>query len=73
MKRHMWTRREIAGWALAAPAVLSNAGARAQTAATAPPPSDLLAKAREGNKAHAEAMAKIDLPMSTEPAFVFRA
>jgi hypothetical protein len=56
------TRRKLAV-ALLAPA------ATAQT----PPPTDELQAARERIKTNAEALSKVDLPMSTEPAFQFKA
>ncbi len=34
---------------------------------------DPVAAAREENRRSAEALAKVDVPMSTEPAFIFRA
>ena len=69
--KQKWTRRELARWGLAVPVFFSRAAAKAQTAAE--PPADLFAKAREGNQAHSEALAKVEMPMSTEPSFVFRA
>jgi len=44
----------------------------AQTPPNAPKP-DALAAAREENRLSAEKLAKFEIPMSTEPAFVFKA
>jgi hypothetical protein len=51
----------------------------AMTQAPAPPPvsaaaasPDPLTAAREDNRRSAESLAKFEIPMSTEPAFVFR-
>lgn len=59
---------------------LAGAGtALAQTPAAPPPaasstaPADPLEKAREENRHSAESLAQFAIPMSTEPAFVFRA
>jgi len=61
---------------------LAGAGAAlAQAPAPAPPDTakpespkpDALAAAREENRQSAETLAKFDIPMSTEPAFQFRA
>ncbi len=71
--KQKWTRREIARWGLAIPVLFSRTGVNAQTAAAADAATDPFAKARAGNKAHSETLAKIEMPMSTEPAFVFRA
>jgi hypothetical protein len=57
------TRRKLAA-ALLAPA----AAAQQQ-----PPPADDLAAARARLKANADAIAKVEVPMSTEPAFSFKA
>lgn len=53
---------------------LAGAGAGLAQQPPAPPPAnpDPLAKAREENRRAAETLAKFDIPMSTEPAFVFR-
>jgi hypothetical protein len=59
------TRRKLAA-ALLAPA----AAAQAQTPSV---PRDEVEAARARLKTNAEAMAKVDLPMSTEPAFRFEA
>jgi hypothetical protein len=53
------------------------AGARAAAQALAqtpetPPNPDKLAAAREENRRSAENLAKFEIPMSTEPAFIFR-
>jgi hypothetical protein len=65
------TRRELAA------AVLVT-GVAAQTAPQAPPaapssPADELQAAHERNRQAAEALAKISLPMESEPAFHFTA
>jgi hypothetical protein len=51
------------------------APAIAQTPAPQPPPAakpDPLAAARDENRRSAETLAKFPVPMSTEPAFIFR-
>ena len=60
--------------------ILALAGAGAALAQTPAAPSgasaspaDALEKAREENRRSAEDLAKFDIPMSTEPAFIFRA
>ena len=65
------TRRKLAA-ALAAPAL---AGTMPCTAAsqTAAMPADPLDAAKAQIKANSDALAKQDVPMSTEPAFQFRA
>ncbi len=46
----------------------------AQTPAPAPAtPAERLDKAREDNRQSAGKLSKFDIPMSTEPAFLFRA
>jgi hypothetical protein len=55
------TRRELAAVALAAPAAAQN------------PPEDLLKAARDRLKANTDALAAVDVPMDTEPAFQFKA
>ena len=68
MSRKM-TRRDLA-------AVLSSAaGARALRAQDSQPsqPEDLNAAAREQNRKHSEAMAKVGVPISIEPSFQFKA
>ncbi len=57
-----FTRRELA-------TVLTPAAVAAQTA----PPADDLKIAKDRLKAAADALARQDLPMSTEPAFQFKA
>lgn len=48
--------------------------AMAQTPAPAPAtPAERLDKAREDNRQSAGKLSKFDIPMSTEPAFLFRA
>jgi hypothetical protein len=73
------TRRKLAA-VLSSPVVLSSSVvlssqvALAQTAAVAPSsPDDLLRAARERNQANAAALAAENIPMSTEPAFQFKA
>ena len=56
------TRRKL-------PAALLAPAAAAQTT----PSSDPVQAARDRTKANAEAVAKVNLPMSTEPAFQFKA
>ena len=58
------TRRELAA------ALLLPAAASAQTPQ---PAGDLAAAARDRLKQSAAALARVDLPMSTEPAFQFKA
>ena len=61
------TRRTLAG-AILTPAVL------AQTQAPIPrTPDEELAAVREQNSRNSEALAKLQVPMSTEPAFQFKA
>jgi hypothetical protein len=60
------TRRRLAA------AALSSAAALHAVSAQAPAPDDLNA-AREQVRKHSETLAKFDLPMSTEPAFQFKA
>jgi hypothetical protein len=57
------TRRKLAV-ALLAPAA---------AAQQPPPPADDLAAARARLKTNADALAKVDVPMSAEPAFTFKA
>jgi hypothetical protein len=65
------TRRKLAA-ALAAPALAGRmpTAAAAQTTAT---PADPLEAAKARIKANSDALAKQDVPMSTEPAFQFKA
>jgi hypothetical protein len=65
-----FTRRKMAV-AVFAPAALRSLHAQAPPAAAGP--EDLDAEAREQVRKNAEAMAKFDLPLSTEPAFQFKA
>jgi hypothetical protein len=58
------TRRKLAA------ALLAPAAAQAQTQT---PPRDEVEAARTRLKANAEAIAKLEVPMSTEPAFRFEA
>ena len=61
------TRRQLAG-ALASAASLAQAPQPpAQT------PDDLLRAARDRNRANGEELAKLEVPMPTEPAFQFKA
>ena len=58
--------------------MLALAGAGAAMAQTPSPPAapanpDKVAAAREENRRSAENLAKFEIPMSTEPAFTFRA
>jgi len=62
------TRRRLAAAALGSAAVVRVAG----TQATAPP-EDINAAAKQQVHKHSETLAKFDLPMSTEPAFQFKA
>ncbi len=57
------TRRELTA-ALLAPAA---------AAQTPPPAADPVQAARDRIKANGDALAKIDIPMDTEPAFQFKA
>ena len=67
------TRRRLASAALGS-AVFGPAAALHAAGAQAPaPPGDLNAAAKEQVHKHSETLAKFDLPMSTEPAFQFRA
>jgi hypothetical protein len=54
-------------------AVALLAPAAAVQAQTATPPADDLAASRARLKTNADALAKVDVPMSTEPAFSFKA
>lgn len=63
------TRRKLAA-AVFAPAAVALSQTPTQTQTT---PVDELAAARQHMKDNAAAMAKIDVPMSTEPAFQFKA
>jgi len=67
MSRKM-TRRDLAAVLGSAAAV---AAARAQNAPANPP--DLNAAAKDQLRQNAETMAKVELPMSTEPSFSFKA
>lgn len=63
------TRRDLA-------AVLGSAASVAMVQAQVPPatpPEDLNAAAKDQLRQNAEAMAKVELSMSTEPAFEFKA
>jgi hypothetical protein len=59
------TRRKLA-------AVLISSGALAQTPAQTPSSADPMQTARDRIKAASEALAKEQIPMSTEPAFQFK-
>jgi len=54
---------------------LAGAGAALAQTPAAPPAAatDPLEKAREENRHSAESLAKFEIPMSTEPAFIFKA
>ena len=67
------SRRGILALAVASP-VTSMVSAQNPPPATPPPDAkpDPAAAAREENRHSAETLAKFDIPMSTEPAFVFR-
>jgi hypothetical protein len=70
------TRRRLAAAALGSAAALGPAAAlrAAGTQAPAPAaPQDLTAAAKEQVHKYSETLAKFDLPMSTEPAFQFKA
>jgi hypothetical protein len=58
------TRRKLAATLLAPAAALPQ---------TATPPADEAAAARARLKTNADALARVDVPMSTEPAFSFKA
>ncbi len=63
------TRRDLA-------AVLGSVAGIASVRAQAPPasaPEDLNAAAKEQLRKNSETLSKFDLPMSTEPAFLFKA
>lgn len=60
------TRRKLALAVLGAPAA-------ARAAQTPSAPEDLTAAAAEQVRKNSEALAKLDVPMSTEPAFEFKA
>ncbi len=63
------TRRRLAAAALGSAAALH----AASTQAPAPAAPDALNAAKEQVRKYSEALAKFDLPMSTEPAFQFKA
>jgi hypothetical protein len=65
-----FTRRRLAAAALGSGIALR--AAQAPTPATAPS-ADLSAAAKEQVHKYSETLAKFDLPMSTEPAFQFKA
>jgi hypothetical protein len=60
------TRRKLALAVLGAPAA-------ARAAQTPSPPEDLSTAAAEQVRKNSEALVKVDVPMSTEPAFQFKA
>jgi len=64
------TRRKLAA-ALAAPALAGTIPSAATAQTTAP--ADPLEAAKAGIKANSDALAKEEVPMSTEPAFQFKA
>jgi hypothetical protein len=47
--------------------------ARAAAQQTPAPPSDLMKAARDANQRNADTLAKVEIPVSTEPAFQFKA
>ncbi len=61
------TRRKLAA------AVLGPAAAAAAAQTPAAPEDQLLKAARDRNRANSAAVAKVDLPMATEPSFQFKA
>lgn len=67
------TRRQLAVTALGPAAGLSAARALAQAPPGPAAPEDLNAAAREQLRKTAETLARFELSMSTEPAFVFKA
>ncbi len=66
------TRRNLAAAALGS-AMCLRTGATPQTPAAPGQPEDLNAAAKEEIRKNSETLAKFDLPMSTEPAFQFKA
>ena len=66
MSRIQLTRRELA-------AMLAASTAAHATAQPPAAPADELETARQHNRESAEALAKVSLPMETEPAFHFSA
>ena len=70
------TRRRLAAAALGSAAALGPAAALRAASAQAPAPAaheDISAAAKEQVHKYSETLAKFDLPMSTEPAFQFKA
>ena len=68
------TRRRLAAAALGSAVVLGPAAAVHAAQAPAPAgPEHLNAAAKEQVRKYSETLAKFDLPMSTEPAFQFKA
>ncbi len=69
------TRRRLAAAALGSVAALGPAALHAASAQAPAPaaPEDLNAAAKEKVHKYSETLAKFDLPMSTEPAFQFKA
>lgn len=67
------TRRRLAAAALGSAALGPAAALHAASNQAPAPPDDLNAAAREQVRKHSETLAKFDLPMSTEPAFQFKA
>jgi hypothetical protein len=66
-------RRLMQSAVIGAGAALSPAALAQTPAQPAAPETDFLAAARDQARRNAEALAKADLPMSTEPAFSFKA
>jgi hypothetical protein len=69
------TRRRLAAAAFGSAALSSAAALQAAStqAPAAAAPQDLTAAAKEQVRKYSETLAKFDLPMSTEPAFQFKA
>ena len=67
------TRRGLASAALGSAVFGPAAALHAEGTQTPALPGDLNAAAKEQVHKHSEALAKFDLPMSTEPAFRFKA
>ena len=67
------TRRRLAAAALGSAVALGPAAALHAAGNQAAAPEDINAAAKEQVRKHSETLAKFDLPMSTEPAFQFKA
>ncbi|MGO4883576.1 MAG: hypothetical protein ACLP59_22570 [Bryobacteraceae bacterium] len=70
MKNPKLTRRELAGAMLAVTAAAQSPAPQSATPAT---PDEELKAAREQNQHAGEALAKVEIPMESEPAFHFTA